>query len=156
MGEVFYRYNPSTNTWVKLPAPPADHALGGGAAIGGKFYLNGGFTSSCGGTCGGNTHNLDVYNPATNTWTTKPGRGSTATTAGALNGKLYILGGFGDTYNRTVDAYDPITNTWTSRAPLPEGSALGMAVGATGKLYYIEGETSWFAERPSMVYAYTP
>ena len=155
-GAVFFRYNPSTNMWVKLAAPPVDHFHGAGAAFGGKFYLNGGYTSACGGSCMGNTHSLDIYNPATNTWSTRLGRGSTATTGAALNGKLYVLGGEGDTFNKTVNAYDPVTNTWTNKAPLPEGSALGTATSANGKLYYIEGLTMAFAEVPSRVYAYTP
>ena len=70
--------------------------------------------------------------------------------------KLYVLGGEGDTFNKTVNAYDPVTNTWTNKAPLPEGSALGTATSANGKLYYIEGLTMAFTEVPSRVYAYTP
>jgi N-acetylneuraminic acid mutarotase len=150
MGAVFFRYNPSTNTWVTRAAPPVDHSVGAGAAIGGKFYLNGGFTC-----CDGNTHTVDVYNPATNTWTTRLGKGSIGTTAAALNGKLYIIGGEGDTYNSRVDAYDPVANTWTSKASLPQGSSSGFAATANGKLYYIEGYTTW-TDGPSRLYVYTP
>jgi N-acetylneuraminic acid mutarotase len=153
MGEVFFRYNPATNTWVKRAAPPVDHSYGAGAAVGGKFYLTGGYTC-----CDGNTHNLDVYNPATNSWTVRPGKGSTSITAAVLNEKLYILGGYGDTYNSAVNAYDPVTNRWTSKAPMPSGSALGSAAASNGKLYHIEGQsmTIPWTTLPSKVYAYTP
>jgi N-acetylneuraminic acid mutarotase len=154
-GAVFFRYNPSTNTWIKRAVPPADHYLGSGTAIGGKFYLNGGFTPMCGGTCGGNTHNLDVYNPATNTWTVRAGTGTYATTAAALNGKLYIIGGYSEVNNSEVQAYDPMTNTWMSRASLPEGSSFGTATTANGKLYYLEGATD-FTAGPSRLFVYTP
>jgi N-acetylneuraminic acid mutarotase len=157
-GEVFFRYNPSTNTWVKRAPPPVDHNSGGGAAVNGKFYLNGGYTPECGGSCIGNTHNLDVYDPATNTWTVRAGTGTTGLTGAALNSKLYAIGGEGDTYHRTVQAYDPGTNTWNTRAPLPEGSALGTATMANGKLYYLEGRspTIPWTTQPSRFYAYTP
>jgi N-acetylneuraminic acid mutarotase len=150
MGAVFFRYNPSTNTWVQRAAPPIDHSSGAGDAMGGKFYLNGGF--SC---CDGNTYNLDIYDPATNKWTTRLGTGAIATTASMLNGKLYVIGGYGDTYNSRVEAYDPVSNTWQVRASLPEGSAFGMATTASGKIYYLEGETAWTAG-PSRLYVYTP
>ena len=158
MGAVFFRYNPSTNTWLKRAAPPVDHSNGGGAAIGGKFYLNGGYTPMCGGSCSGNTHNLDIYNPATNTWTVRQGTGLTSITSATLNGKLYAIGGEGDTYHRTVQAYDPGSNTWRARASLPAGSALGTAAVANGKLYYLEGRSMTIPSttEPSRFYVYTP
>lgn len=59
----------------------------------------------------------------------------------ALNGKLYVFGGF---YNEPLDAtlqskvYDPATNTWTSLAPLPEDvTHAGQAT--DGKFIYLVG-----------------
>jgi N-acetylneuraminic acid mutarotase len=156
MGAVFFRYNPSTNIWVKRPAPPVDHASGAGAAIGGRFYVNGGFAPSCGGTCGGNTHTVDVYDAASNTWMmTRPGRGSHHTTAATLNGRLYIIGGESETFDWTVEAYDPTNNTWQVKAPLPRGSLLGMAATENRKIYYLEGATMSSID-PSRLYVYTP
>ena len=40
----------------------------------------------------------------------------------ALNGKIYIIGGFDETgqSSTTVEVYDPIADKWTEAAPLPQ------------------------------------
>jgi N-acetylneuraminic acid mutarotase len=69
---------------------------------------------------------LEIYDPATGTWTT--GVPMLAPRAGvasvAANGCLYIIGGEGnDADPRGVfdrnEVYDPGTNTWHSLRPLP-------------------------------------
>lgn len=63
--------------------------------------------------------------------------------AGALNGLVYAVGGYGDYEGnsrdlRSVEAYDPSTDTWTMKASMASGrTALG--VGVVGNLLYAIG-----------------
>src|SRR5262249_29849165 len=63
---TLFRYDPSTNTWATRRSCPHYHRGGGGGVINGKFYVVGGGKDEI--TTTGTT--LDVYDAATNTWTT--------------------------------------------------------------------------------------
>ncbi|HEX5575422.1 MAG TPA: hypothetical protein VFX42_06070, partial [Gemmatimonadales bacterium] len=108
----FFRYNRVTDRWTVLPRPANSYYTGAGGVIGGKFYAALG-------------NHLEVYDPATNQWTTKaspPSPVGYASAGAVLLGQFYAMGGGGgvnrDAFS-TVSAYDPATNTWTSKAPLP-------------------------------------
>ena len=109
-----YRYNPATDIWNKLAGAPRPHVTGVGGVINGKFYVAGG------GEWEKPTTHLDVYDPATNTWTSKasmPFRERQPGIAGAVVGeKLYVTGGG----TNIVDAYDPATDKWTRQADAPD------------------------------------
>jgi N-acetylneuraminic acid mutarotase len=171
-GGVFFRYNAMTNSWVMRAAPPIDHKFGAGAVVNGKFYLAGGFklvsATPTNSEFEEETRQLDVYDPASNSWTTKHpfsfSRSSMA--AAALGGKLFLLGGccFPSEFPSTqVEVYDPMTDSWANKAPLPIGTILGAASAAAGKLFYVSGvvyhgtmEEQPSQPGPSEVYAYTP
>jgi N-acetylneuraminic acid mutarotase len=57
--------------------------------------------------------------------------------SGALDGKVYVLGGYDGDGNSTatVQVYDPITDTWTSAQSLPDAVNHNSAAVAGGKLY---------------------
>jgi Kelch motif len=100
-----YRYNPVTNRWAARGDAPHYHRLGAGGVIGGKFYVVGGFHGLQA------VADLDVYDPATDTWTTRapiPTAGRAIGTA--LQGKLYVIAG------SNAYVYDPGTNKWSSIA----------------------------------------
>ena len=63
----FGRYDPASNTWTSLPLPPSGtgHVGGGSAVIGGKFYVVGGDGGPA----------VEVYDPATNQWSTRAALG---------------------------------------------------------------------------------
>jgi N-acetylneuraminic acid mutarotase len=161
-----------TNSWVMRAAPPIDHRFGAGAVVNGKFYLAGGFklvsATPTNSEFEEETRQLDVYDPASNSWTTKHpfsfSRSSMA--AAALGGKLFLLGGccFPSEFPSTqVEVYDPMTDSWANKAPLPIGTILGAASAAAGKLFYVSGvvyhgtmEEQPSQPGPSEVYAYTP
>jgi hypothetical protein len=50
-----------------------------------------------------------VYNPSTNTWrtVTDMSAGRSSPGAGAINGKVYVIGGQADTTVSTNEAYTP-------------------------------------------------
>lgn len=65
----------------------------------------------------------------------------------ALDGKVYVLGGFDRTQAivTTVDAWDPATDSWSTKAPLPAAVHHANAAAAGGKLYVVGGsKTSSF------------
>jgi N-acetylneuraminic acid mutarotase len=51
----------------------------------------------------------DVYNPATNSWRTliDMPRGAWSPGAGAINGKIYVVGGQADVTQTTTQVYTP-------------------------------------------------
>lgn len=92
----------------------------------------------------------------------------TEVAAAALDGKIYVVGGFekpslGNVLNfamtRSVEMYDPATDRWISKAPLPIGlHHVGVGVSG-GRLYVIGGYTQsaltvW--KPVATVYAYDP
>ena len=96
-----YRYDPVTNKWGARRSAPHFHRLAAAGVIGGKFYVAGGAGST----------DLDVYDPATDTWKTRapiPKAGRAIGTA--LGGKLYVVVGL-DAY-----VYNPGTNRWSAIA----------------------------------------
>jgi N-acetylneuraminic acid mutarotase len=121
---LFFRYNPATDAWVRLPNPFAS-AYAHGPSIGGvidnKFYV----MAASGDTRGAQ---MAVYDPALNKWTpqTALGLARPGAASAVLGGKLYVIGG--SRFNVSKDAwetlaitirYDPTTGTWTRRADLP-------------------------------------
>ncbi|MCC6473431.1 MAG: kelch-like protein [Burkholderiales bacterium] len=76
----------------------------------------------------------------------------------ALDGKLYVLGGYpkGRVTVRTVQIYDIGTDTWRFGPPLPRPNNHGMAATAGGIIYLIGGQTDPNAAYVSTVYALDP
>ncbi|HET6796391.1 MAG TPA: kelch repeat-containing protein, partial [Gemmatimonadales bacterium] len=123
---LFFRYNPATDQWARLPNPFADSEWGAagpsiGGVIAGKFYVMTGSRY---------THDarMAVYDPATNRWTPQNplGLGRPGAASAVSGGKLYVFGGA--RYNASKDAmevlaitirFDPTTGIWTRRADLP-------------------------------------
>ena len=65
---------------------------------------------------------LEVYDPATNSWTTLAHMPTTVVNAAsvALNGRLYVFGGNnGTTDVAAVQVYDPHKNKWATFPSLP-------------------------------------
>ena len=86
----FYRYDPATDQWTELPSPRSQHPhiAGVAGAIGKKIYV-------VGGTYQGDNV-LEVYDPATNAWSTRVSMGSvrSRSAGAAVNGKLYVIAGY--------------------------------------------------------------
>ena len=103
----FFRYDPATDSWTRLPRPTNYFSLGGGGGvINGKFYLI--------------APRVLVYDPATNRWTTKgPLPGDLTGASVVLLSHLYCLGADSRTGVPIpgIFIYDPNTDTWT-RKPL--------------------------------------
>lgn len=92
----------------------------------------------------------------------------TEVAAAALDGKIYVVGGFekpslGNVMNfaitRSVEVYDPATDRWTAKSPMPAGlHHVGIGV-VGGRLYVIGGysKSGLSVWNPvATVYAYDP
>jgi N-acetylneuraminic acid mutarotase len=138
-------YNPATDTWKKgadMPAPRSQFAT---AVVGGKIYLFGGFSfvDRRGKLIEKTMAVVDVYDPAADAWEQK-GKAPTARTrmgAAALNGKVYITGGFRNTGGGGdhLEIYDPATDTWQNGAKLIEARWLLTSAAVNGKVYIFGG-----------------
>lgn len=105
----FFRYDPAANRWVTRPWAPHFHAQGAAGVIGGKLYVvGGGFPSAA-------SADLDVYDPATNTWKTLAPIPTAGRAIGAvIAGKFFVI--TGSFSQRRSYEYNPGTNTWRARA----------------------------------------
>jgi N-acetylneuraminic acid mutarotase len=140
---TFFAYSPRTDKWVTLRPPPSRHNLGVMAAVDGKLYLTGGLRQ---GTANVSNTELDVYDPATKSWTIKqPIRlNDSYMVATTLHRKLWVASSPGDVVDgyviyRSVQVYDPVSDQWNDGPPMLSDSRDGAAVVAGGRLYVIGG-----------------
>ena len=140
-------------TWTTGAPIPIPHAQSRGAAIGTNIYVPGGFNSV---SFGGPLDAMQIYNTATNTWSSGmslPGtRGGTA--AVAFNNLVYVIAGYTTpfpTVTNTVFIYNPGTNSYTNGAPMPAGEGNVAGVLYNGEIYVVGGGTA-----PGAQYAYNP
>jgi N-acetylneuraminic acid mutarotase len=140
-----FRYDPATNTWSERAPAPHHHHQSVARAINGKLYVAGGLTFYSDGA----THRrawaeLDVYHPATNTWTTEASMPTAryGAVGGVMDGKLYVAGGWaGVTPVSTLEVYDPVANTWAARTDMPTARGGAGAGVVNGVLYVLGGRT---------------
>jgi len=93
--------------------------------LGTKIYAIGGYD--------GKTHlnSVEEYNPDTNKWKILSPMVTPRCAHGciALNGYIYVFGGFNGKFLDSVERYDPYIKSWETMTPMPEsrsyfGSAL--------------------------------
>ncbi|MFB3888309.1 MAG: Kelch repeat-containing protein [Candidatus Bathyarchaeia archaeon] len=145
----------ASDAWVqRAPMPTARTSLGA-AAVNGKVYAIGGYSSSQDKFLTVN----EAYDPAADIWTAKASmptpRGGFA--IATYNDRVYVIGGQTrrpsgpeepSPYTNATEAYDPATDTWTTRAPIPTSDAGLSAAVAGGKIYVTNGILN-FAYDPS-------
>jgi hypothetical protein len=141
---AFQRYDPASDSWTALTLPTWGHFLPAGGAVGAKFYLAGGLFETTDGI-GNVGQNVEAYDPATDTWTTKAKAPfPNYQEAGAvLNGLLYVVGGGEGTgvFLGTLDVYNPRTDTWRTLNDMPTARGFLGAAALGGKLYALGGLT---------------
>lgn len=106
-----------------------------------KIYVAGGIST---------WNEFEAFDINTNTWEAKadmPGYDREFLAGCALNGKIYLIGGwYGlDGVNTTdfVEEYDPATNKWETRAPMPSQRWGHAAFPYNGKIYVVGGVLDW-------------
>jgi N-acetylneuraminic acid mutarotase len=138
---------PAKGQWeASTPFPmPMEEPVG--AVVDGKLYIIQGLTD-------GGFQPMGVvymFDPATKQWTKKnpmPEPHVHHAMTAALNGKIYVFGGFmrpgKDIAWQPVNnawEYTPDTDTWKAIAPLPTKRGGGSAISYNGKIYVIGGAT---------------
>jgi uncharacterized protein (TIGR03437 family) len=119
--------------WRTLAPLPTARQEVSTAVLDGKVYVIAGFNSA-----GGNTNNVDVYDPQTNTWAAAAFLpiATNHNAAAVVQGRLYAFGG---TSNR-VFVYNAQNNSWPEVAPMRFQHGNTAAVGVIdGKLYVAGG-----------------
>ncbi len=136
-----------TNKWGQLKPmslPRNHHDM---AYLDGKLYVMGGRVGSS--YSGGFSTNIavtEIYDIATNTWSTgapmpTPRSGLSAI---ALDGRIHVLGGegwnddFGGVF-RTHEVYDPKTNAWSRATRMPTARHGFAKAVIDGKIYVVSG-----------------
>ena len=143
----FYRYNAATDTWVSRTAAPHYHRLGAAGVLGGKLYVAAGFSNFT------RVANLDVYDPATNSWKTlAPVPTGGRAYGSVMGGRFYVITDDG-TY-----AYNPATNSWTTRASPsePHDDAVTVRLNGAARLIAVGGTHGADQNLPSDSEMYTP
>lgn len=114
-------YDPATNLWTRLNDMPRPRKVGAAVELGGKIYVVGGQTQGYG--VGGSQRWVDIYDPATDTWTIAPdlpvpfGLHSVVT----CHGRIWTMGGLDIWPNILpyVFSFRPGASGWREELPLP-------------------------------------
>ncbi len=130
-------YDPATDTWTRKSEMPTARGWHSANVLDGRIYVIGGSSSvPSGGTA---ILAVEVYEPATDSWTQKgdiPARIGAGFTS-VVDGKIYAFGGYGGLGK--VHEYDPVTDTWIQKADMPtRRCGLSTSV-VNGKIYAIGG-----------------
>lgn len=144
-------YDPSTDTWrtiAPMLTPRLSFAI---AASNNKIYVFGGLkVIASGGLSRYSCSVNEVYDPATNTWSTAASMPTDTSSmqANTVNGKIYIIGGMiGDTAaDRAVNTtliYDPISDSWSTGASMPYPVKSYASAVVDKKIYIIGGEADY-------------
>jgi N-acetylneuraminic acid mutarotase len=118
-----------TGEWSVLPDAPHSRDHFHAAVVDGRIYAAGGRLSAAdaGEPLSRTVAQVDVYDPASGTWSTLDANLPTpraGTAAVQWNGQLVVLGGESDRQvaaHAEVEAFDPRARTWTSLPSMPAG-----------------------------------
>ena len=151
-----WEYDPAADSWRSLAPLPGKRGAAVAVEVGGKIYVIGGTTTVEGSkdpffTFFGPSRVLttnDVYDPATNKWTSR--RPMTVARnhafAGAVNGKIYVIGGrtgqgfiLSATNTDVVEEYSPVSDMWSAPKERMPTARSGGAWGTDGRRIYVAG-----------------
>jgi N-acetylneuraminic acid mutarotase len=147
-------YNPTTNIWVLKATMPTSRSQLSGAVINNKIYVVGGWP--------GEYNVLEIYDPATDTWTTGANLmyGLVQNNSGVnFNNELYIMGGKDYAWSNVFNynsKYDPQANSWAAMTALPAPRFSGAAVNYNGKIHYFGGATASWTNNFNTHFLYDP
>ncbi len=136
-----------TGTWTtRAPMPTARKEISNATvSLDNKIYVVGGIASN-----GTISNVLEIYNPVSDTWATGAPLPIAVwrSYASALNGKLYVFGGYTSTsgfpFNpiHRVFEYDPTADSWEEKQHMLTSAGTGVAVAADDKIHILGGATN--------------
>jgi N-acetylneuraminic acid mutarotase len=153
-------FDPLTNEWTSAAEMLTPRMCLEAVVLNSKIYAIGGMEGLLNGEIGVTT--MEMYDPATDTWTTKAGMNIKRKyfTACALNGKIYVIGGaegYCGPIIASVEEYDPETDSWREMADFPKKIAGISAASLDGKIFVSGGSmTACPATTTSFMYEYDP
>jgi N-acetylneuraminic acid mutarotase len=130
-------YDTAAHTWTSSglaarPFPGNHHAA---QVVNGKLYLFGGLG-------GGSEGKVQIYDPATNTWTQgapMPFAAGSSSSA-VIGGQVYVAGGIvGSSTTTQAARYDPATDTWHAIASMPHGRNHAAAASDGSRMFVFGG-----------------
>jgi N-acetylneuraminic acid mutarotase len=149
----------TSGVWQKVAPMLVARSNAAAFAINGVGYVVGGQIWN--GSATVTTTDNEMYDPITNTWTTKAAfpstnAGQALTYYGAINGYGYVAGGVDGGNNRygTAFKYDPTANVWSSVAAMPQTLYAGASFVLNGYLYTAGGYTG--SAYSNQCYKYNP
>jgi len=116
-----WEYDPVADSYRALAPLPGKRCAAQAEQVGGKVYVIGGLEPFENGEGTRVTGRNEMYDPATNTWTSRSAMPTTRNHAfsGVVNGKIYVIGGrlaagtvAASSPTDVVEEYDPTTNQW--------------------------------------------
>ncbi|HEU5086567.1 MAG TPA: LuxR C-terminal-related transcriptional regulator, partial [Roseiflexaceae bacterium] len=118
-----WRFDPTRNSLAALPEKPLAVSHIGAVVLGGKIWIPGGTQAD-----GAVSRQLDVYDPANQSWETKAPLPQPRTGYGlaAVDGRMYLFGGWDGSQARAETLmYDPATDSWSELQAMPTARAYG-------------------------------
>ncbi len=151
-----YAYDPSFDSWSPKQPMPTYRTSFGLVACGNLIYAIGGVTGYNANGLAASTGTNEVYDPATNTWTTKASMPTNRSEveAASVNGKIYVIGGRTEGAQSTVnitEIYDPITDSWTSGASMPYPVVLAASAVVDNRICVIGGQDEFLGSKQNPV-----
>ncbi|MCK4366438.1 MAG: PKD domain-containing protein [Thermoplasmata archaeon] len=162
-------YDPATDTWTQKADMPTYREGLTATVYDDKIYAIGGHAH-----CPGDPHTsqrkVEVYDPATDTWTSARSlpTGRTEMEAETLGGKIYAMGGWNYTAVHVPEAiparnitevYDPMTDSWSSAQPMLETRRDFASGVVNGRVYVTAGHSDgmmWWLPPPDWSEEYGP
>ncbi|KAL9972445.1 hypothetical protein ACROYT_G018747 [Oculina patagonica] len=119
---VAERFDPETNSWTRIASTLEKRALACGAVVNGKVFVFGGFT----GTGTSHLNLIEVFDPATNIWSSTEWIGAPKYIYNAVSfkGKIFVmvLLEHGRSHRSSLQAYDVDKNEWEPCSSVPVGT----------------------------------
>ncbi len=153
-GEVYvighnftYVFDPNANTWVSKTSMPSNRQGFAIATSQNKIYVIGGWNSidpntGIAITLGTN----EMYDPATDTWTSKTSMPTPATSmeANVVGNKIYVISGLSNIATATISSsnwvYDPLNDSWGTAASIPTSVISYASAVVDNKIYVVGGD----------------
>jgi N-acetylneuraminic acid mutarotase len=157
---VVEAYDTATDTWTRRADMPTPRNALSAAVVDGKVYAIGGwgYDRPRGGwesidptATGQDFSRVEVYDPETDTWTTRADMPTPRShmTVSALGGKIYAIGGGArivagrsGEWLQLLEVYDTATNRWARAADLPTPRSVMSSSVVDGRIYVMGGAFS--------------
>ncbi|MCB2406787.1 Kelch repeat-containing protein [Hymenobacter lucidus] len=150
-----------TAPWTTMASMSLARGQHAAATVGGKIYVWAGYLGPQGGNITSLYNTLEIYNPATNSWSAgaaypQEARGMCATVG--TDGLIYSFSGVNiGGHTSGSYRYNPNTNVWAPIASIPAAQWLAAAAtGADGRIYVFGGFNASSVLDDSQTQIYTP